>query len=330
MAINISSQNLFPVRRDKQIAPSTGAISYGSGGGSGSVDSSIDLSGYITEASINVGSWLSHDFVWTSGEICINNFLYPIGGGTAVKEASLGMSYFNWNASTLSITDYVSKTYVDGSLAIRDARITAIDSSLNDSYSAESFFIPEASFNDSYFKWNGGYLEPSIAGGTGDVTKLYVDGSLALRDTRITAINASIGYIDSIDTYVNSSTYYDGSLNTKTSFTYVDGSLGARQKLKYTALSAGTTAMAFATNITVKVTPNANATYTTTVPAAGQMCTLIILTSGTSSYTITFGSGFKSTGALASGTTTARVFVIHWISDGTNLYESGRTAAMVA
>ena len=98
----------------------------------------------------------------------------------------------------------------------------------------------------------------------------------------------------------------------------------------YAALANGTTAMAFGTNTAVKVTPNVGATYTTTVPAAGNLRTLMILTSGTSSYTITFGTGFKSTGTLATGTTSLRVFVIHWISDGTNLYESGRTAAMAA
>ena len=98
----------------------------------------------------------------------------------------------------------------------------------------------------------------------------------------------------------------------------------------YAALSNGATAMAFGTNDVVKVTPNVNATYTTTVPPAGRTRTLIILTSGTTSYTITFGSGFKPTGTLATGTTSARVFVIHFVSDGTNLYEAGRTAAMVA
>lgn len=36
------------------------------------------------------------------------------------------------------------------------------------------------------------------------------------------------------------------------------------------------------------------------------------------------------TGTLATGTVSARVFVIGWVSDGTNLYETGRTAAMVA
>jgi hypothetical protein len=56
----------------------------------------------------------------------------------------------------------------------------------------------------------------------------------------------------------------------------------------------------------------------------------VILTSGSSSFTITFGSGFKPTGTLATGATTNRVFVVGFISDGTNLYETGRTAAMVA
>jgi hypothetical protein len=88
--------------------------------------------------------------------------------------------------------------------------------------------------------------------------------------------------------------------------------------------------MAFAINAVVKVTPNAIATYTTTVPAAGVFCQLIILTAGTVSFTITFGTGFKSTGTLATGVTAARVFVLNWISDGINLYEAGRTAAMVA
>jgi hypothetical protein len=109
----------------------------------------------------------------------------------------------------------------------------------------------------------------------------------------------------------------------------IKGSAGAGSPV-YAGLSAGATAMAFGTNTTVKVTPNATATYTTTVPPAGTACHLVILTSGTTSYTITFGTGFKPTGTLATGTTTARVFVIHFISDGTNLYEAGRTAAMVA
>ena len=96
----------------------------------------------------------------------------------------------------------------------------------------------------------------------------------------------------------------------------------------YIAHAAGTTAMAFGADNVVRVTPNATATYTTTVPAAGAICVLSILTSGATSYTITFGTGFKSTGTLATGTTTARYFNITFVSDGTNLIEMSRTVAI--
>jgi hypothetical protein len=98
----------------------------------------------------------------------------------------------------------------------------------------------------------------------------------------------------------------------------------------YAALASGTVAMAFATNAVVKVTPTAASTFTTTVPPAGTLVQLMILTAGIASFVITFGAGFKAVGTLATGTTANRVFVINFISDGTNLYESGRTAAMVA
>lgn len=110
----------------------------------------------------------------------------------------------------------------------------------------------------------------------------------------------------------------------------VQGTLRADDGPVHTTLANGTTAMALGTNKSVKVTPTITATFTTTVPPAGTLAYVIILTSGTSSFTITFGSGFKPTGTLATGTVTARVFVISWLSDGTNLYEISRTVAMAA
>jgi hypothetical protein len=98
----------------------------------------------------------------------------------------------------------------------------------------------------------------------------------------------------------------------------------------YALLPNDTLAQNFAVNTCTKLTVTANRTLTTTVPAAGNMRTLIILTSGTTSRTITFGTGFKPVGTLATGTASGRVFVIHFISDGVNLYEAGRTTAMVA
>jgi hypothetical protein len=97
-----------------------------------------------------------------------------------------------------------------------------------------------------------------------------------------------------------------------------------------TTLANDTLTLALATNFNVKLTVRANRTLTTTVPAAGIRCSVLILTSGSSSYTITFGTGFKPTGTLATGTTTARIFVVNFISDGNSLYETGRTGAMVA
>ena len=99
----------------------------------------------------------------------------------------------------------------------------------------------------------------------------------------------------------------------------------------YTALPNDTLAMAFATNSAVKLTVTDNRTITTTVPAAGKHRTLIILTAGTSTFTITFGTGFKPVSStLATGTADAKVFVLEFVSDGTVLYEVSRTTAMTA
>jgi hypothetical protein len=60
----------------------------------------------------------------------------------------------------------------------------------------------------------------------------------------------------------------------------------------------------------------------------GQCYTFKIVTLGTSSFVITFGTGFLTTSTLATGTTTGKVFLISFVSDGTTLLEKSRTAAM--
>lgn len=76
------------------------------------------------------------------------------------------------------------------------------------------------------------------------------------------------------------------------------------------------------------LTPTANQTITAAVTPAGTQATIIVLTSGTSSYTQTFGTGFKATGTLATGTVDAKYFVLRFISNGTLMIETSRTAAM--
>jgi hypothetical protein len=53
----------------------------------------------------------------------------------------------------------------------------------------------------------------------------------------------------------------------------------------------------------------------------------MIFTAG-SQFTVTFGTGFKSSGTLDVGATPGKVFVLTFVSDGTTLTEVGRTAAM--
>ena len=89
-----------------------------------------------------------------------------------------------------------------------------------------------------------------------------------------------------------------------------------------------TTPLALATNYRVQFTPNAAVALTTTVPVAGAECTLVVVTSGATSYVLTFSTGFLSQGTLTTGTVTAKTFVLKYISNGTNLLEVSRTIAI--
>lgn len=76
------------------------------------------------------------------------------------------------------------------------------------------------------------------------------------------------------------------------------------------------------------LTPAHTATINAASVVAGREIALVITTSGTSSFTLTFGTNFKATGTLATGTANAKVFVIRFVSDGTNWNETSRTTAM--
>ena len=68
-----------------------------------------------------------------------------------------------------------------------------------------------------------------------------------------------------------------------------------------------------------------------TIPAGmvGQYMTLIVTTSGTTSYTITAGTNLKMQGTLATGTTTAKKFVIQYVIESTtSVLEVSRTTAL--
>lgn len=77
------------------------------------------------------------------------------------------------------------------------------------------------------------------------------------------------------------------------------------------------------------ITPAGDVTLSgTSAGSINQIIKLIITTSGASSHNITFGSGFKSQGVLATGTVTAKTFIVTFINDGNFYYEMARTTAM--
>lgn len=75
-------------------------------------------------------------------------------------------------------------------------------------------------------------------------------------------------------------------------------------------------------------TPTQNETINAPTVVTGQTIRIVITTAGSSSYTLTFGTNFKSTGTLATGVTTGKVFVVEFLSDGVNYNEESRTTAM--
>jgi hypothetical protein len=93
-------------------------------------------------------------------------------------------------------------------------------------------------------------------------------------------------------------------------------------------VGTNTAAQNLATNHVSQVTISANATLTTTVPPAGTTARVIIVTSGVTSRTVIFGTGFKATGNLLTGAFANRRFVLTFVSDGTQLLETSRTIAI--
>ena len=93
--------------------------------------------------------------------------------------------------------------------------------------------------------------------------------------------------------------------------------------------SSGTISLDLTIDKILKQTPTGNSTFNaTSVGLPGKTLTFVITTSGTTSYTLTFGTGFKSTGTLATGTVTAKVFTVTFVSDGINYLEVSRTTAL--
>jgi hypothetical protein len=77
------------------------------------------------------------------------------------------------------------------------------------------------------------------------------------------------------------------------------------------------------------ITPTAACTLNASGGLPGQRSTIVVTTSGAESFDITFNTGFKSAGALSTGTDTAKVFCVTFACPSAGTWvETGRTAAM--
>lgn len=94
-------------------------------------------------------------------------------------------------------------------------------------------------------------------------------------------------------------------------------------------LAASATVAFTPSTVVTTHTPASSETINFSTPGtAGTEIFLEIVTSGTSSYTLTFGTNTKTTGTLATGTADAKTFMVSFVSDGTNWVETARTTAM--
>jgi len=110
---------------------------------------------------------------------------------------------------------------------------------------------------------------------------------------------------------------------TITTLSFVKGGSSGTQAA---SASTGTVAVTMNTSI-VTVTPTGAISFTSSGGTTGQRCSFIITTSGVSSFVVTFSTGFKAVSTLATGTATAKTFVVSFIYTGSLWVETGRTAA---
>jgi hypothetical protein len=74
--------------------------------------------------------------------------------------------------------------------------------------------------------------------------------------------------------------------------------------------------------------PTGDMTINAASALVGAKVSVVVTTPNTTSRTLTFGTNFKTTGTLSTGTASGKVFTVNFIGDGTNLNETSRTTAM--
>ena len=94
-----------------------------------------------------------------------------------------------------------------------------------------------------------------------------------------------------------------------------------------TSATTGVMSVSMTTSI-ITITPTGSATFNATGGIAGQLVTFFVTTLGTTSFTLTFGTNFKSISTLATGIVTAKTFSVTFRYSGATWIEISRTIGM--
>jgi hypothetical protein len=249
--------------------------------------------------------------------------------GTAVTVADTGTV-----TSTMILDGTIVNADINASAAIAQSKISGLVADLG----------LKAPLADPIF--TGDVVLPTTTT-IGDVSGIELN---VLSGVASTLTSAELNILDGVTANKDELNILDGALLSTTELNVLDGLTATTTQLNYVAgvtsaiqtqlngknalpvykgnFPANQAELDFVTNDVVKLTISANTTVTSTVPTAGNRKTLIILTSGGTSRTVTFGAGFLATANLATGTVTGNHFVISFVSDGDKLIETSRTIAM--
>jgi hypothetical protein len=165
----------------------------------------------------------------------------------------------------------------------------------------------------------------TVTGGT--ISGTAISGA-TITNSSIGSSNPSTGAFTTLSSSgtntLSGTTNLSGTLNAATA--NLTGKLSGKVIVHATSVltSAGTVAVDASGNDIFYINPTSTGTLTATGYSAGQIVRFIIYTSGTASTgTLTFGTGFKSTGTLTMPAYTGKYSIVSFVCDGTNLIQIG-------
>jgi len=200
---------------------------------------------------------------------------------------------------TIAATTTNAWFYVNDILVFTTTNVPTVEMSIGLSVVTDALREGGAARELSIVHFGGSYLP--ISGGT-------MTGVLAMGANAITTSST----VDGVDV---------SALNQNFNALYL------RQQTLVTLTPGATVALDASLGSVFRLVPAQSCTINVTNVQSGHMIFILIHTSGTSSYTVTFGTAIKSTGTFTTGTTDNRDMGISCIADATQYIENDRMSS---